>query len=445
VVTVLVLLAAVLAAALATEVGEGHRGDAAPEPSVAAPRPGLLAASPSAPRPEPAALARVLDPLAGVPELGDLSGRVVDDETGDVLWERSPDAPRVPASSAKLLTAVAALSSLPADATQDTVLATGAGAAADTLVVVPGGDVTMAAGDSSPLFPGTGTLARLAGIVRSAGLAPRAIVVDPGPYTGAPMAPGWSKEDVAGGDIAPVEPWMLDAGRTDPADEYSPRVDEPMLTAARALGRELGVDPGAVSLSPSAVQTGRELGRVPSAPLTERVRSMLVHSDNVLAESVCREVARSRTPDARADFRAGTTAVLGVLGERGVDVSGVRLDDCSGMSGGDRVSASVLTAVLRLASAPGATRELRDLLDALPVGGASGTLAGRFTGPSAPGAGWVRAKTGTLTGASALAGTVTSGEGRAMSFAFLSAGTSPADARPALDRLAAALRDCGCR
>ena len=172
---------------------------------------------------------------------------------------------------------------------------------------------------------------------------------------------------------------------------------------------------------------------------------MLVYSDNVLAETICREVALARDPDSPADFAAGTAAVVDTLAERGLDMSGVRLDDCSGMSPGNRLSAAVLTDVLRTAAAPDATREMRDLLDTLPVAAGSGTLLDRFSGPSASGAGWVRAKTGTLAGTSALAGTVTSVDGRSMSFALLSSGTEPALARPVLDRIAAALRDCGCR
>ncbi|MGH3979175.1 MAG: D-alanyl-D-alanine carboxypeptidase, partial [Pseudonocardiaceae bacterium] len=61
------------------------------------------------------------------------------------------------------------------------------------------------------------------------------------------------------------------------------------------------------------------------------------------------------------------------------------------------------------------------------------------------GRGWVRAKTGTLTGVNSLAGTVLDVDGRLLVFAALSNGPDPAAARPRLDELAAALRSCGCR
>ncbi|MDV8002304.1 D-alanyl-D-alanine carboxypeptidase/D-alanyl-D-alanine-endopeptidase [Rhodococcus sp. IEGM 1408] len=444
-VVVALLVAGLVAAALLTDVRDDLRGGReASTPAAPPPSPALLAADGAAPSPDPAALERILGPLASAPAVGDLTASVVDDATGQVLWERRPRDAKVPASTTKLLTAVAALTRLPADARVDTVLARGA--EPDTLVVVPGGDPTMSRGaEPGPLFPGAATLAQAADVVRAAGLTPARIVVSPGPYTGPGLGPGWATSEIAAGNIAPIQPWMLDAGRLDPADEYSPRSAEPALAAGRALARELGVDPERVRVATESVETAAELGRVSSAPLTERVRSMLVHSDNVLAEAICREVALDRNPDQPAGFTAGTAAVVETLTERGLDMTGVHLDDCSGMSPGNRLSASVLTDVLRTAAAPDATREMRDLLDTLPVAAGSGTLIDRFDGPAAPGAGWVRAKTGTLAGTSALAGTVTSTDGRTMSFALLSSGTDPADARAVLDQIAAALRSCGCR
>ena len=444
VVILAVLVAGVVTAALLTEVDDDVAAAHEPPASPGGPNPGLLPLEEAAPVPDPAVLARVLAPLADSPQVGELTGSVVDDLTGRVLWERDPDAPRVPASTTKLLTALAALTQLPADARVDTVLARGA--EPNTLVVVPGGDPTMSRGsEPGPLFPGAATITQAADIVRASEIEPVRIIVAPGPYTGPTLGPGWSEGEIAAGNLAPIEPWMLDAGRMDPADEYSPRYAEPSLAAGRILARQLGVDPDTVRVSSEPVETTEELGRVSSAELVERVRSMLVHSDNVLAEAICREVASARDPERPADFAAGTSAVVDTLAERGLDMAGVTLQDCSGMSSGNRIPAGVLTDVLHTASGPEASRETRDLLDALPVAGGSGTLTDRFSGAAGAGAGWVRAKTGTLSGTSALAGTVTDVDGRSMSFALLSSGTDPAQARPMLDRIAAELRGCGCR
>jgi D-alanyl-D-alanine carboxypeptidase/D-alanyl-D-alanine-endopeptidase (penicillin-binding protein 4) len=135
--------------------------------------------------------------------------------------------------------------------------------------------------------------------------------------------------------------------------------------------------------------------------------------------------------------------------------------DGSGLSINDAVPATLLTQVLGAAAAPDSihqpfqqqspqqgqqqrTTALRALLVGLPVAGGSGTLADRYQGAAAGGRGWVRAKTGTLTGVNSLAGTVLDADGRVLVFALLSNGPNPSTVRPRLDALAAGLRACGC-
>jgi serine-type D-Ala-D-Ala carboxypeptidase/endopeptidase (penicillin-binding protein 4) len=121
----------------------------------------------------------------------------------------------------------------------------------------------------------------------------------------------------------------------------------------------------------------------------------------------------------------------------------VQLSDASGLSRLDRLSAADLVAVLRAVLGQ---PELRPLLAGLPVAGLTGTVADRFRrGPPRAGAGVVRAKTGTLSGVSALAGHVVDDEGRVLVFAFLTDRAPSTDpAEDALDRLASRLAECGC-
>lgn len=84
---------------------------------------------------------------------------------------------------------------------------------------------------------------------------------------------------------------------------------------------------------------------------------------------------------------------------------------------------------------------MRPLLDTLPVAGVSGTLTGRYSGSE--GAGWVRAKTGTLDGSSALAGYLVTEGGNVLTFALLSIDAPLLPARAAADEMATALRGIG--
>jgi D-alanyl-D-alanine carboxypeptidase/D-alanyl-D-alanine-endopeptidase (penicillin-binding protein 4) len=127
------------------------------------------------------------------------------------------------------------------------------------------------------------------------------------------------------------------------------------------------------------------------------------------------------------------------------------LVDGSGLSTADRVPAQLLGAVLAEAAARAQgvrdTQFLRPIVTGLPVAGGDGTLADRFANgsPSASGRGVVRAKTGTLTGVSSLAGIVTDADGRLLVFALMSNGVNPGLVRPKLDAIAAQLGRCGCR
>ncbi|MDP9239867.1 MAG: D-alanyl-D-alanine carboxypeptidase, partial [Actinomycetota bacterium] len=94
------------------------------------------------------------------------------------------------------------------------------------------------------------------------------------------------------------------------------------------------------------------------------------------------------------------------------------------------------------------TPRLRAALTGLPVAGFTGTLDDRYrVGATRIAAGEVRAKTGSLTGVSTLAGVVRDTDGRLLAFALLAdrvpaGGTRGAEA--ALDALATALSRCGC-
>jgi D-alanyl-D-alanine carboxypeptidase/D-alanyl-D-alanine-endopeptidase (penicillin-binding protein 4) len=426
-----------------------------PPPAPVVPYPLLRPAAVDGPAPTSTGVGAVLGPLIAAGGLGTLSGQVVDPVTGAVLWQRNPGTALVPGSTAKLLTASAALLTLDHQARLHTTVV--AGAEPGTVVLVGGGDPTLSGADPGTAtgYPGAARLGDLVDEVRAAAHGPvRRVLVDVGRYTGDALAPSWVATDVAGGYIAPIEPVMLDGGRQDPAQEFSPRAAKPATAAAAELARRLGADPDTVAIG-SAAAGATVLGDVSSPPVQDLVATALQRSDNVLAEALAREVARAT--GAQPSFAGASQAVLTVLRRHGFNVEGATLVDGSGLSVNDAVPAALLTELLGAAAAPDRahadqthsdeqqrTTALRPLLVGLPVAGANGTLADRYHGQAAGGRGWVRAKTGTLTGVNSLAGTVLDSDGRVLVFALLSNGPNPVTVRPRLDALAAGLRSCGC-
>src|SRR5215213_7403787 len=165
-------------------------------------------------------------------------------------------------------------------------------------------------------------------------------------------------------------------------------------------------------------------------------------SDNMLAEALARQVALAA--GLPASFEGGAQAVTRALADAGIDVTGVTLSDGSGLSQADRVPAGVLTELVASA-ADGSLAGASALLTGLPVAGYDGTLFDRGDAGAAPGT--VRAKTGTLLGVHALAGTVVTAEGRLLAFAVVADASTGGEAatESALDDVAAALAGCGCR
>ena len=453
--TVLVVLAVAAATGAAVSLTAPvllvDLGLAEPQVIIAVPPPALpeLGALPgNAPRPTATGVTAALDADAEAMP-GRLTGIVLDAAGGDPLWDRNADRGLVPGSTGKLLTAGAALLTLPPTGTFVTKVV--AGPDPGSVVLVGGGDPTLTAlpAGRDSVYPGAPRLADLAEQVRQAAPGPiTAVLLDTGRYAGPTLAEGWFAADIPGGYVAPIESLMIDGGRIDGTLQDGPRVTDPAQTAGRAFAGLLGLGPAAVGAG-SAAPDARQLGAVSSAPVTDLVEHLLRSSDNVLAEVFAREVALARGGE--PSFTGAAEQVLSALEQAGLDRSGAELYDGSGLSTSDRVPARLLGSVLARAAAPARgprdSERLRPLVSGLPVAGGDGTLDDRF-GPdaaSAAGRGVVRAKTGTLTGVSSLAGLVTDTDGRLLIFALMSNGPSPAESRPRLDAMAADLSRCGCR
>lgn len=441
IVAVILALAGALVVLLRSSSAQGLFSEPLPPPPPAVTVDPLIDPLPAgAPVPDPAALAMALDELLEDPGLGNFTGEISDALTGQVLWSSAPDKAVTPASTAKLLTVAAALLTLPADHKVETRVVVGT--SPGEIVIVAGGDPTLSAatGDARSFYPGSARIDDLVEQIERSGIRPQALTIDLSVYRGPTMAEGWSEVDIPGGFIAPIEPLMIDGARQ-ANDDNAPRTDTPALDAGQMIADRLGIDASEVQVG-KAPADAREIARVESAPLSDRLGQMMAHSDNVLAETIGREIALATGGD--PSFRGTVNAVNSVLTDAGFNVGGVDMFDSSGLSEDDRMPARILDQIM-VGAAGDSHPALRPMLDFLPVAGANGTLADRYDQGDRLGAGWVRAKTGTLAEASSLAGFVVSVNSRVLTFALMSNGTAPGVSRPALDAIATALRTCVCR
>ncbi|MGH3762856.1 D-alanyl-D-alanine carboxypeptidase/D-alanyl-D-alanine endopeptidase [Actinophytocola sp.] len=409
--------------------------------------PGLRAPGADAPAPTPDGVRAALAGPTSAPELGTLTGVVFDPLANETLWDSNPTTPLVPASTGKILTAASALLSL--DHTAQLTTRVVEGEQPGDVIIVGGGDPTISSlkpGVES-VYPGAAHLTDLANRVEKSGAQVDTVHVDLGRYAGDSMAPGWSNDDIGAGYIAPMVPAMLDGGRADATAQNGPRTANP----ARQLAEEFATRIGATvadQAEATAKENAKVLGEVKSAPMVELVDNMLQSSDNVLAEAVAREVARKAGEE--VSFAGASKATLDILRDNGFDLDGVTMADGSGLSTEDRVPARLFADILAVAAGPDGkdprTAKLRPLVGGLPVAGGTGTLDDRFDDVGADGRGWVRAKTGTLSGVNSLAGVVLDADNRLLVFSLMTNGGGDTNTvRDKLDVVAATLRGCGCR
>ncbi|MCS7484262.1 D-alanyl-D-alanine carboxypeptidase/D-alanyl-D-alanine-endopeptidase [Umezawaea endophytica] len=400
-----------------------------------------------APAPTASGVGAALAGPAAAGVLSPLTGVVIDPATGTALWQQGDTTPQIPASTIKTLATAAALLSIDHTAQLSTKVVQGD--APGTVVIIGGGDPTLSSqpDGTTTVYPGAATLDDLAAQVKANATAPiTAVQFDLSRYAGEGTAPGWDQADIAGGSITPIVPFMVDGGRQDTKNPNSPRTATPALDAANGLAQRLGVATAAPGPAPAGGNP-KVLGEVKSAPLDQLVENTMQISDNILAEALAREVAK--VTGQPPSFEGAAKAVKDVLTKNQFDVGGATIVDASGMSPQNKIPAKLLGQILEVAAKPDAsdprTAKLRPLLTALPVAGGSGTLANRYQAAAASGKGWVRAKTGTLTGVNSLAGAVVDTDGRLLVFAFMSNSPGNTDeVRQALDVLAATLRGCGC-
>ncbi len=205
--------------------------------------------------------------------------------------------------------------------------------------------------------------------------------------------------------------------------------DNPMLTPL-SIGRKdnflqvfaeevarSGINLERARLTSSAMPANARLVGTLRRPIAEVLERMMKDSDNFYAESMLYQTAASAKKGlARASDARNISKQL--FARLGLGHYPYKVADGSGLSLYNYVSAELLCALLRHAWRTPSIRQ--PLLQSLPIAGVDGTLEKRMRGTAAQGN--VRAKTGTLTGISSLAGYCTMKDGRQLCFAIINQG-----------------------
>ncbi|MBL8327831.1 MAG: D-alanyl-D-alanine carboxypeptidase/D-alanyl-D-alanine-endopeptidase [Rubrivivax sp.] len=226
-------------------------------------------------------------------------------------------------------------------------------------------------------------------------------------------------------------------------------IDRDRLAAftLRSLWQRLGGSWQGQLREGQAAPDARLLARRLARPWGEVLRPLNKQSDNALTRLLYLQLgaqalqppsaaAGTAAPQPLADAASMTTLqaaeaeVRRWLAERRIDSSGFVIDNGSGLSRTERLSARQLALMLKHAlEGPNAA----DLLMSLPTVGVDGTMRLRLK--TSPAAGWARLKTGTLRNVVALAGVVHDERRRPSIFVAIINHENASRARPALDAL----------
>ncbi|MBC8139268.1 MAG: D-alanyl-D-alanine carboxypeptidase/D-alanyl-D-alanine-endopeptidase [Fibrella sp.] len=218
----------------------------------------------------------------------------------------------------------------------------------------------------------------------------------------------------------------------DPSRFTASRFVLALVKAGVAVETPLWIDSGVTPTNAPVIATSE------SKPLTELLKDFLKPSDNLYGEALLKTVGRGEARTGSGTINAGGKRIAGLLETAKIDGGGLHVSDGSGLSVQNTVTPRLLCDLLIYVDGRFAPAERDAFTNGLPIGGVDGTLRGRFK--NTPLAGNVRAKTGTLFGASSLSGYVTAKSGERFAFSILmNHSASATDARQAQDAIVTAL------
>ena len=326
------------------------------------------------------------------------------------LWEHHADTPRTPGSVEKLLTTSASLLSLGANHRFITSAVTTKpidrrGILHGNLFIVGGGDPTVGAQRITDLAKA----ARHAGLKRVTGF----VLGDDGFFDGIRGVPAQGPG---------VDPYLEGSLGALVYDRYASATTA-AIHFTESLRRAGVAVPGGHTRAGSAPRSLPRLARVGSPPISALIAHTLTYSDSYMAEMLMKGIGAER--GGRGSTAAGLVVARARLAK--LDVHSQMVDG-SGLSYANSITPRNLVHLLRgLSNRP-------EFFSSLAIAGRSGTLWNRMR--SGPAAGRCRAKTGTLTRISVLAGYCPAANGEMVAFALMMSGVDISNARFHQDQVA---------
>jgi len=365
---------------------------------------------------------------------GKNSALVIDETTGQTLWQYNVAVARLPASVEKLYTTSTALLEFGPDATFETrVLGTGTllanGTWDGTLYLKGGGDPTFGSMTFDKANFGTGaTVQVLAANLRAAGIKQvRGKIVGDESYfnsrRGGPDSHYHASLETEGS----LSALAYDEGFTNLFEERLQR--HPPLVAAQALAAALAADHVRIDkrtqITTGITPTDAQLITGVSSPSLSTLLALTnAPSNNFFAETLLKDLG------ARYGSGGSTPAGAAVVREVMAEKLGLhpRLNDGSGLSRFDRTNAEQVVYLLREMQAN------PSFWTSLAIAGVSGTMKGEML--HTRGARNCRGKTGTLHDVANLVGYCKAANGDQLVFAFLMNGLTDSDGGHELEDLA---------
>lgn len=317
---------------------------------------------------DPNSVASIFERLCSNSELANPSVFVIDEKTGEVVFEKNATSPRKPASVLKLLSATAAYTYL--QPTQRFTTSAWIGEKVKSIVIQGSLDPWFSLNDVQAKKMGRTSLPRIE--YNTLNALKKANI-------GSIRNSTIYYSNLYSQDVANVKKFYSKHGVN--------------ATMKRVSVQE------AQSLSAEHILTSD------SPELQEILAFTLTWSDNLLAERIAR-LASSAAGHPLDDVGVAQT-FNEVLSNLGIETTHLVTQDASGLSKENRITAKQVALLLVKIRADS---KFAPIIGGLPIGGITGTLRNRFIQTAPQAIGLIKAKTGTLSGTANLAGFVESGD-----------------------------------